>query len=95
MYLKGNKFNSDGNLYVNTNDPNDKLFAYQGTGKTILLQAAFSVLGANQGMYFVPPLNCATKGDVDNIPYIDEIGGRSFDDPALVSFITKDDAEVY
>ena len=43
VYLKGNKFNSDGNLYVNTNDPNDKLFAYQGTGKTILLKVQFSV----------------------------------------------------
>ena len=46
-------------------------------------------------MYFVPPLNCATKGDVDNIPYIDEIGGRSFEDPALVSFITKEGASIY
>ena len=96
VYLKGNKFNSDGNLYVNTNDPNDKLFAYQGTGKNYITSSGSSqYLGANQGMYFVPPLNCATKGDVDNIPYIDEIGGRSFDDPALVSFITKKDAEVF
>ena len=90
VYIKGDKF-IDGNLYVNTDNLNDKLFAYQGTGKTYTSPYE----GANQGMYFVPPLNCATKGDVDNIASINEIGGRVFDDQATVSFITKDNAEVY
>ena len=33
VYIKGDKF-INGNLYVNTDNLNDKLFAYQGTGKT-------------------------------------------------------------
>jgi len=53
-----------------------------------------NVEGANQGMYFVPPLNCATKGDVDNIASINLIGERSFTDQATISFITKDTATI-
>jgi len=45
-------------------------------------------------MYFVPPLNCATKGDVDEIPFINEVAGKLFEDQATVSFITKDGATI-
>ena len=85
LIIKGDQFNADGNLYVSTGNPDDKLFAYQGTGKNF----SSPWEGANQGMYFVPPLNCATKGDVDNIPSINQIGNTVFDDQATVSFITK------
>ena len=90
LILKGDRFNSDGNLYVSTNNSEDKLFAYQGTGKDYTSNA----IAANQAMYFVPPLNCATKGDVDEIPFINEVAGRTFEDQATVSFITKDGATI-
>ncbi len=88
--ITGDKFNADGNLYISTNNPDDKLFVYQGTGRVI--SSAYP--SANQAMYFVPPLNCATRGDVDNIPMIDEVAGRPFTDQAVVSFITKDGATI-
>jgi hypothetical protein len=90
LILKGDRFNSDGNLYVSTNNSEDKLFAYQGTGKDYTSNA----IAANQAMYFVPPLNCATKGDVNEIPFINEVAGRTFEDQATVSFITKDGATI-
>ncbi|MDA9124939.1 T9SS type B sorting domain-containing protein [Flavobacteriaceae bacterium] len=89
VFIKGGDF-IDGNLYVYSDDPNKKLFAYQGTGKTYTSPYE----GANQGMYFVPALNCATKGDVDNIASINEIGARDFNDQAIVSFITKNGANI-
>ena len=96
LIIKGDKFNGDGNLYVNTDDPNDKLFAFQGTGRNYIIGGAFPDLykGANQGMYFVPPLNCATRGDVDNIPRINEVSGETFNEQATVTFITKDGATI-
>ena len=90
LILKGDQFNGDGNLYVSTENSEDKLFAYQGTGKDYTANAP----AANQAMYFVPPLNCATKGDVDEIPFINEVAGRTFNDQATVSFITKDGATI-
>jgi hypothetical protein len=90
LILKGDKFNGDGNLYVSTDNSEDKLFAYQGTGKDYFASAP----AANQAMYFVPPLNCATKGDVDEIPFINEVAGKTFEDQATVTFITKNDATI-
>jgi hypothetical protein len=90
LILKGDQFNGDGNLYVSTENNEDKLFAYQGTGKDYSANA----VAANQAMYFVPPLNCATKGDVDEIPFINEVAGKLFEDQATVSFITKDGATI-
>ena len=52
--IEGDKF-SDGNLYVSTSE---KVFAYQGVG---------GASEANQGMFFVPPLSCESRGDVNNI----------------------------
>ena len=93
LIIQGDKFNSDGNLYVNTDDPNDKLFAFQGTGKNYLTGGGL-YKGANQGMYFVPPLNCATRGNVDFIPLINEVSGETFNEQATVTFITKDGATI-
>ena len=90
LILKGDKFNGDGNLYVSTDNSEDKLFAYQGTGKDY----GGTAPAANQAMYFVPPLNCATKGDVDEIPFINEVAGKIFEDQATVTFITKNDATI-
>ena len=48
---------------------------------------------ANQGMFFVPPLNCSNRGDVDNIAKIDEVANKSY--TGAVTFITKKNAEIF
>jgi hypothetical protein len=64
--IDGSQF-SNGNLYVKTTE---NVFAYQSIGGTFM--------PANQNLFFVPPLNCATPNSVDNIPYIESIGSVTF-----------------
>ena len=59
--IEGDKFTND-NMYVRTSEV---VFAYQGIG-------GFSE--ANQGMFFVPPLSCENRGNIDNIALIENIG---------------------
>ncbi len=78
--IEGNQYNTFGNLYVKTSEP---VFAYQGIG---------SNSEANQGMFFVPPLSCETRGNVDNIANIDNIGSTVYN--GGVSIVTKVGANV-
>ncbi|SHG95398.1 gliding motility-associated C-terminal domain-containing protein [Flavobacterium fluvii] len=64
--IDGSQF-STGNLYVTTSE---NVFAYQSIGGT--------ANPANQNLFFVPPLNCATPSNVDNIPLIEQIGSVTF-----------------
>ncbi len=64
----GNGYSSGGNMYVRTSTP---VFAYQGVGGTANGEP-------NQGMFFVPPLSCENRGDVNNIANIDNIGAGVF-----------------
>ncbi|MFV5695578.1 T9SS type B sorting domain-containing protein [Flavobacterium sp. LB3P122] len=64
--IDGSQF-SNGNLYVTTSE---NVFAYQSIGG--------SASPANQNLFFVPPLNCATPNSVDNIPFIESIGNITF-----------------
>jgi gliding motility-associated-like protein len=64
--IDGSKFTS-GNLYVKTTK---NVSAYQSI--------AGSGSPANQNMFFVPPLNCATPNIVDNIPVIQTVGSTSY-----------------
>ncbi|MFV8465009.1 T9SS type B sorting domain-containing protein [Flavobacterium sp. LB1P62] len=64
--IDGSQF-SNGNLYVTTSE---NVFAYQSIGG--------SATPANQNLFFVPPLNCATPNSVDNIPFIESIGNITF-----------------
>ncbi|MGC4041565.1 MAG: T9SS type B sorting domain-containing protein [Flavobacterium sp.] len=70
--LTGENYSAEGNLFVSANK---KIFAYQCIGDT-------TVPGVNdqrnQEMFFVPPLSCQTPRIIDNIPFIDFIGGRQF-----------------
>lgn len=66
VVLDGNQF-INGNLYASTSE---NVFAYQSIGG--------SATPANQNLFFVPPLNCATPSIVDNIPLIESIGGVTF-----------------
>ncbi|WP_438972070.1 T9SS type B sorting domain-containing protein [Polaribacter sp.] len=65
--IEGDQFNSDGNLFVKTSKP---VFAYQGIGA--------NTSEANQGLFFVPPLSCESRGNIDNIPFIESIGNTTF-----------------
>ena len=59
--IEGDKYTND-NMYVRTSEA---VFAYQGIG---------GLSEANQGMFFVPPLSCENRGNIDNIALIESIG---------------------
>ena len=87
ILIEGDSYSSNmagGNMYVRTQNLEHKLFAFQGTGS--VYDSAFAA-AANQGMFFVPPLNCSSKGDVNNIASIDKIGNKAFE--GAVTFITN------
>ncbi|TVZ55466.1 gliding motility-associated-like protein [Lutibacter sp. Hel_I_33_5] len=65
--IEGDSYTNE-NLYVKTSQ---SVFAYQGIGGNPNSKA-------NQGMFFVPPLSCENKGNVDNIAAIDKIGNTDF-----------------
>ncbi|RED44951.1 T9SS type B sorting domain-containing protein [Seonamhaeicola aphaedonensis] len=60
------------NMYVLTSEP---VFAYQGIGG---LNSDGQPSQANQGLFFVPPLNCEARGNLDNIADITSIGGLTY-----------------
>lgn len=78
--IEGSQY-TNGNMYVKTSEP---VFAYQGVGAT--------TSEANQGMYFVPPLSCETRGNLDNIAAIQSIGSTTY--TGGVSIVTKAGATV-
>ncbi|MDO5969958.1 T9SS type B sorting domain-containing protein [Flavivirga aquimarina] len=79
--IEGNNFNTSGNMYVETSAP---VFAYQGVGAT--------TSEANQGMFFVPPLSCEARGNLDNIANIEDIGNTNY--TGGVTIVTKSGATV-
>jgi len=79
--IEGNQYSTSGNMYVQTSQP---VFAYQGVGATNS--------EANQGMFFVPPLSCETRGNLDNIANIESIGGITY--TGGISIVTKVGATV-
>ncbi len=79
--IEGNEYNASGNMYVETSED---VFAYQGVGATNN--------EANQGMFFVPPLSCEARGDLDNIANIERIGFTTYN--GGVSIVTKVGATV-
>jgi len=66
------RYSSSGNMFIKTTKP---VFVYQGVGG---LGNDGNPSQANQGMFFVPPLSCENKGDVNNIANIDKIGDDFF-----------------
>ena len=77
LVLDGTAFSPDGNLFISSNN---NIFAYQGIGG--------STFQANQNMHFLPPLSCQTPRTIDNIPFINEVGGIS-DFLGTVCVVTK------
>lgn len=82
VVIEGNSYNTNGNMYINSSLP---VFVYQGIGGQ-------SGSEANQGLFFVPPLSCENKGNVDNIAGIDKIGTADF--PGGVTIVTNKGAKV-
>lgn len=84
--IEGNNYSSNGNMYVETSQP---VFAYQGVGG---LNNNGSPSEANQGMFFVPPLSCETRGNLDNIANINNIGSTPYE--GGITIVTKATANV-
>ncbi|GAA3618601.1 T9SS type B sorting domain-containing protein [Flavivirga jejuensis] len=80
--IEGGQYSTSGNMYVQTSQP---VFAYQGIG-------ADPNSEANQGMFFVPPLSCEARGDLDNIANINNIGSTNY--TGGITLITKIGATV-
>jgi len=80
VVIDGSQFSND-NLYVTTSE---SVFAYQSIGG--------SSSSANQNLFFVPPLNCATPNTVDNIPLIELVGNKFFN--GSLNIVTKTGALV-
>lgn len=86
--IDGGFFDTAGNMFVQSDAP---VVAYQGIG---------GVPGQepNQGMFYVPPLSCSSRGDVNNIPLINEIGTASLSgDPwrGAISIVAKTGVDVF
>ena len=79
--IEGNNYSANDNMYLKTSKI---VFVYQGIGAT--------TSEANQGMFFVPPLSCETRGNVDNIAKINEIGNTSY--TGGITIVTKKGATV-
>ena len=82
----GNQYSASGNMYIETSQP---VFAYQGVGG---LGNNGLPSEANQGMFFVPPLSCETRGNLDNIANINNIGNTNYQ--GGISIVTKVGATV-
>jgi len=96
LIIEGDKY-VNRNMYVSTNNKDDKIFAYQGLGD-VYQGFGGQYPAANQGMVFVPPLSCGTSGNVNNIADIDKVGegnGSTFNDTAQVSFVTTKGSTVF
>jgi gliding motility-associated-like protein len=66
--IEGDAYNNNDNMYVVTSGP---VMAFQVIGGVPNNQ---NNPEPNQGMFVVPPLNCTAKGEINNIPFINEIG---------------------
>ena len=83
--VEGNNYNANGNMFIETSKP---VFIYQGIGGL----NSGSPSQANQGMFFVPPLSCENRGDVNNIANISDIGNDTFE--GGITIVTNKDATV-
>jgi gliding motility-associated-like protein len=78
--IDGSQF-INGSLYITTTE---NVFAYQSVGG--------SALAANQNMFFVPPINCATPSIVDNIPWLEKVGDVVYN--SVLNIVTETGALV-
>ena len=84
IFVEGDQFTNNPSasieyLYLHSNK---NIYVFQGTGKKGSAVGSFGNqqihwYGANQGMFFVPPLSCTNVGDVESIARIDEVDDNS------------------
>ena len=87
----GSELNESSNMHVFTSEP---VFAYQSIGGIRPSDASGSYGGIpNQGMFFVPPINCQTPSIVNNIPFINQLGPSDFFD-GVITIVTEQGSEV-
>ncbi|MCH1432209.1 MAG: IgGFc-binding protein, partial [Flavobacteriaceae bacterium] len=85
LFIEGNQFINNPNSSIDFLhlSSNKNVYVFQGTGKkgeaegTIAGGQRVHFYGANQGMFFVPPLSCTSVGDVESIARIDEVDENS------------------
>ena len=84
VFVEGNQFidNSRSGVEFLHIASNKNIYVFQGTGKKgnvvgYLGNQQVHYYGANQGMFFVPPLSCTSVGDVESIARIDEVDENS------------------
>jgi gliding motility-associated-like protein len=91
LFIEGYQFLENPNtdidyLYLQSNK---NIYVFQGTGKKGESIGSLGPgqdvhwYGANQGMFFVPPLSCTSVGDVESIARIDEVDEFSFFNSSL------------
>ena len=83
FFIEGTSFSTIGVLKYMHITSEKNIYVFQGTGDKYLREQDVYSGGvrvgvrhnysANQGMFFVPPLNCASTGDVESIARIDEV----------------------
>ncbi|MFL2603212.1 MAG: T9SS type B sorting domain-containing protein, partial [Flavobacteriaceae bacterium] len=80
LIYQGADYTNGANMYISTFNPTvapttvpKKLVAYQGIGYG---SSSGGDPRANQGLVYVPPLSCASRGNIDNIPFINRIGSN-------------------
>ena len=82
VFVEGTEFTNSPNTSVDYLhiQSNKNIYVFQGTGKkgtAINERQQVHYYGANQGMFFVPPLNCTSVGDVESIGRINEVDDNS------------------
>lgn len=82
--IEGDSYNSNGNMYVSTSN---NVFAYQGVGGNGNNEP-------NQGMFFVPPLSCNNRGDLNSIANIQNIGTRVYNGGITIVTNKNSDVEI-
>jgi len=87
LVLNGTSFTANNNLYINATK---NVFVDQAIGG---VDAGGNSSYANQNMHFVPPLTCETPKIINNIPFINQVGGDgSF--TGTVCLVTKTGANL-
>ena len=85
IFIEGNLFvqNPNSNIDFLQISSNKNIYVFQGTGKKGEAEGETQggqrvhFYGANQGMFFVPPLSCTSVGDVESIARINEVDAIS------------------
>ncbi len=85
VFVEGTEFTNNSSTVIDYLhiQSNKNIYVFQGTGKKGTAERWNSegvrvhYYGANQGMFFVPPLSCTSVGDVESIGRINEVDNNS------------------